>query len=1125
MINKNDTQALKDALNELKYILGEGATVNEENIQSVAKSMENMKDLEETLKYFQEEIEKSKDNLERKNALTQEQIRVERQLLNERQNFKRTTGKDYGQVKQNAQDNGALDVLEKIPGKIGKAAALLKMANKAAQKVAKRITDICNLVSQGITVAFDNAVLGMQKEANTWMAYQEIAIKTSETNSKIFLRQAKQFSKMQSGVLSSVFTSITEGVQQGAYAAARSSIDMGVTAVTNMYDTQMDQLRLANYSKLRMQKMELDNLKLSNQQISNTVGLISNIVNVAGGMFGPIGQAVAGGITGISQAIWEGHKKMEEAQETIEYQKAEARVKLLEQNAQALADAKKAAVEAAGEAVNKVLDFSNAIETLSKKTDTAAKSIANMIGIYSGNAEKFTDFIYNAATKLNFKSGGETIYLNKNAEDMQKAQSSYLEASGRNQVMGQEDYVKTFQLGTVLGDDQLAATLLGDMDYFNKSIADGTDLIFEMFQKANKAGVSNRKFAKDLQNNLKLAQKYTFKGGVKGMMEMSLWAQKTRFNMETLGSIVDKGLNEGLEGVIKQSAKLQVLGGNAALLSNPLAMMYEYGNDPGAAAKRVNEMVKGFGAFNSKTGEVEFSMSDTLHLKNIAEAYGMDATELRNQATQAIKGKHIDKQLNRDYTEEQKALLYNKAQLDQKTGKWVVTMDDGSKKDINDIQGDEWAQLMPTEEAIENYVKNIYDLLSREEGATKYQQAVIANETKDNLRKNSEQRTEDNLRLVEDPNKLANIKNLVETANDFVTTHNKLVQDKFLATSAIIDEQFEIMNKSVRLATQDMQDAGSEMRLALNAVSTELSVKLGEASSASADLANAALAAAMGLAGLGDGDVLTGDQALYKSNWDEMSGSMKILANQGYQELKNVDLQNISRDEFDKKFYEKYFSYAGDHDLAEMLQESKIIEDDTIEEFYKNRVKIFEFLKQNEKNFGIQNNVSKETVKAADENTYLSQVGQGFAFQSQMGFKDGFAEGGGQSMITSATKVTPINDGSVQLAKSHPQDSALFAKAGGPFDTLFNKVFSKVDSIYGSLIGGKSNSTSSSPSSIQLNVNGEINLKSGNQTVDLLNIMKNNPTFLATMSQLIVTQLSKNVNGGKTSMFDWLRSV
>lgn len=61
---------------------------------------------------------------------------------------------------------------------------------------------------------------------------------------------------------------------------------------------------------------------------------------------------------------------------------------------------------------------------------------------------------------------------------------------------------------------------------------------------------------------------------------------------------------------------------------------------------------------------------------------------------------------------------------------------------------------------------------------------------------------------------------------------------------------------------------------------------------------------------------------------------------------------------------------------------------------------------------------------------------------------DGVVEGGGHPMSVAASKVTPIHDGSVSLAKSDPADSAIFAKTGGPFDKLFDGVFGKINEVY-----------------------------------------------------------------------------
>ena len=56
--------------------------------------------------------------------------------------------------------------------------------------------------------------------------------------------------------------------------------------------------------------------------------------------------------------------------------------------------------------------------------------------------------------------------------------------------------------------------------------------------------------------------------------------------------------------------------------------------------------------------------------------------------------------------------------------------------------------------------------------------------------------------------------------------------------------------------------------------------------------------------------------------------------------------------------------------------------------------------------------------------------------------KDGIVSSDGSPMFTVASSVKPIQDGVV--AKSDPNDTAIFAKSGGPFDVLFNHIFSRI---------------------------------------------------------------------------------
>ena len=55
----------------------------------------------------------------------------------------------------------------------------------------------------------------------------------------------------------------------------------------------------------------------------------------------------------------------------------------------------------------------------------------------------------------------------------------------------------------------------------------------------------------------------------------------------------------------------------------------------------------------------------------------------------------------------------------------------------------------------------------------------------------------------------------------------------------------------------------------------------------------------------------------------------------------------------------------------------------------------------------------------------------------------------GKLIAVPTNKVTPVHDSITSIVKSDPKDSAIFAKAGGSFDTLFNRIFDKINRCMG----------------------------------------------------------------------------
>ena len=105
-----------------------------------------------------------------------------------------------------------------------------------------------------------------------------------------------------------------------------------------------------------------------------------------------------------------------------------------------------------------------------------------------------------------------------------------------------------------------------------------------------------------------------------------------------------------------------------------------------------------------------------------------------------------------------------------------------------------------------------------------------------------------------------------------------------------------------------------------------------------------------------------------------------------------------------------------------------------------------------------------------------------------------------------SSHVIPVND---TIVKTHPNDTVLAAKPGGPFDTLFDGIFGMVKEIHSALSGNASGN-------INVNVNGGIDLKSNGVSIENL---RNNEMLKRAITEVVMENMSNKVNGGKNDMW------
>ena len=606
------------------------------------------------------------------------------------------------------------------------------------------------------------------------------------------------------GAVDSAISSLTDGINEGAYNAASKAIDLGAQAQIFNLENQRIDLQTKNTKNLRVAQREAKFSDLYAQQTQAETDLAGGAIKTIGGIIPNPTVGAVTGIVGSGVRIAGGMASpMIMHQNRLITQYWENQKKISEALLRATNEVQKKRIEAAANVQKAWLQFAQKIENNLIKSE----SMANDLGVSMG----YTGDQLNAFKKSMFQAQITVSQFGKTLEDIQKAQDAYQQATGRNIQFTANDLNTTFALDTLAGQDGLSVQLTSGMEIFNHSISDSNEMIFEMYKNVNKIGINGRKFLKDLVNNLKMAEKFQFRGGVQGLMDMAKWAQNTRFNMASLENMLESFSENGLEGAITKAAGMQVLGGRFAMYADPLAMLWERYNDPKAFSQRQQSMLRGMGTFNSKTGEVDFNMNDQIILEQFAKYTGQSVQDLMNQQRQYIRGQKVDQQLNKSvkWSEDEKSLITNKAHL--KNGQWTVTMNNGQEKAVSSLNREDLNHLMPqdNEEKLVSYVYDIRSMMTRLTGAKQYATSRLENDAYDTLEQQVNQR----------------IDNVISEFNDNYTKYlNEFISGMKFATDSQ-DSMFSIMDKgdqNIDGASEAILDAGERLADTLDQVNAKI---------------------------------------------------------------------------------------------------------------------------------------------------------------------------------------------------------------------------------------------------------------------------------------------------------------
>lgn len=359
------------------------------------------------------------------------------------------------------------------------------------------------------------------------------------------------------------------------------------------------------------------------------------------------------------------------------------------------------------------------------KADAAASKYAKTIGSTEAKMKRMRQDAINSVTK-----GHIGLDFNMNPAELIEAQTNFMKSVGRNISLGLDDQKTLAAITQAFGGDQ--SGMYDAFDRVGVSMEGVGTHMGKMYQTAAKNGLSLEKYAENVKSGLAMANKYNFKDGLKGMEQMAKRATAIRMDMGQIESFANSFST--LESSLTNAAKLQVLGGQFAALSDPLAMLNESLTGLEGSEQRMEGFIRGMARFSRARGEATIDPQNRWKLTEYAKVTGQDPSKVIENAKRLAMRGEIEKDLMRSANfseisknEEFVELIKNTATF--KNGQFTVKIN-GETKNLSELSGADFKDLeRETQDQsadIKDIAKNVRSLYDLRSGFTKQREGVQA---------------------------------------------------------------------------------------------------------------------------------------------------------------------------------------------------------------------------------------------------------------------------------------------------------------------------------------------------------------------------------------------------------------
>ena len=347
-------------------------------------------------------------------------------------------------------------------------------------------------------------------------------------------------------------------------------------------------------------------------------------------------------------------------------------------------------------------DINNRSNSLSDSLNEALKPISTLISgfnsmiKYSDDLNKNFTLSRSRIQEMNLaftESSVEVLKLGGSLSNTVTTITEIADASNRNVIENKKVVAELYASSKILG---LSAEVLvnnfKDVGYETSQIGPNLEKSITYVQSV---GLNARTVMQSVSTNMEQMNRFQFEGGVAGLTKMAAQSSMLRFEMSQTLGFADRMLKP--ENAINMAAAFQRLGVTAGNLIDPFALMNQSLIDPTGLNNSLARLGEKFVYFSEEAQAFKINPEGVRILKELEDEAGLLPGSL---AKSALAAADLDKRLSqvsaaglKFENEEDKQYLANIAAMG-KGGKYEVTLEDGTKKDLQSLNQEEFDKLI-----------------------------------------------------------------------------------------------------------------------------------------------------------------------------------------------------------------------------------------------------------------------------------------------------------------------------------------------------------------------------------------------------------------------------------------------